>query len=79
MLGVSRNTVVIAYETLCAQDLILNVPGSGARVNNFAPMTLPPMARLLSAAMYPALVTLLHDPDGNPFYLRHPDRHYDPV
>jgi DNA-binding transcriptional regulator YhcF (GntR family) len=74
MLGVSRNTVLIAYETLAAENLIRNLHGSGARVSNFAPVTLPPMASLLSAAMYPELVTLFADPDGNPFYLRHPDR-----
>jgi DNA-binding transcriptional regulator YhcF (GntR family) len=74
MLGVSRNTVLIAYENLAAANLILNAQGSGARVNNFAPVTLPPMASVLSAAMYPEIVTLLGDPDGNPFYLRHPDR-----
>ena len=74
MLGVSRNTVLVAYESLAADDLIHNVRGSGARVNNFAPVTLPPMTTLLSAAMYPELVTLFADPDGNPFYLRHPDR-----
>ena len=74
MLGVSRNTVLIAYETLAAEDLIRNVHGSGARVSNFAPVTLPPMTSLQSAAMYPELVTLLCDLDGNPFYVRHPDR-----
>ena len=74
MLSVSRNTVLVAYESLAADDLIQNVRGSGARVNNFAPVTLPPMTGLLLAAMYPKLVTLLCDPDGNPFYLRHPDR-----
>lgn len=74
MLGVSRNTVLIAFESLAARDLIRNAHGSGARVSNYAPVTLPPMASLLSAAMYPEIVTLLDDPDGNPFYLRHPDR-----
>jgi DNA-binding transcriptional MocR family regulator len=73
MLGVSRNTVLVAYESLAADDLIDNVHGSGARVNNFAPVTLPPMTGLLSAAMYPELVTPFADPDGNPLYLRHPD------
>jgi DNA-binding transcriptional regulator YhcF (GntR family) len=74
MLGVSRNTVLVAYETLAADDLIQNAHGSGAHVKNFAPVTLPPMAGLLSTAMYPEIVTLFSDPDGNPFYLRHPDR-----
>ena len=74
MLGVSRNTVLIAYESLAADDLIRNVRGSGTRVNDFAPVTLPPMTGLLAAAMYPETITLLADPDGNPFYIRHPDR-----
>ena len=74
MLGVSRNTVMVAYESLAADDLIQSVRGSGARVNNVAPVTLPPITRLLSAAMYPELVTFFADPDGNPFYVRHPDR-----
>lgn len=74
MLGVSRNTVLVAYESLAADDLIRNVRGSGASVNNFAPVTLPPVTGILSAAMYPEVVTLLDDPDGNLFYLRHPAR-----
>lgn len=73
MLGVSRNTVLVAYESLAADDLVQNVRGSGALVKNFGPVTLPPMTKLLSAAMYPELVTVLCDPDGNPFYLRHPE------
>jgi DNA-binding FadR family transcriptional regulator len=74
MLSVSRNTVLLAYESLAADDLIYSVHGSGARVRNFAPPTLPPLTGLLSAAMYPELVTIFADMDGNPFYLRHPDR-----
>ena len=74
MLGVSRNTVVTAYELLAAEELIRNVHGSGALVNSYAPLTLPPMTGLLAAARYPEVVTLFADPDGNPFYLRHPDR-----
>lgn len=74
MLGVSRKTVLIAYENLAAANLIRNAHGSGARVSNAAPVTLPDMTCVLSAAMYPQTVTLLADPDGNLFYLRHPDR-----
>src|SRR5688572_7930224 len=72
LLGVSRNTVLIAYETLANQDLIRSAHGSGTRVCSFAAVTLPSMSSVLLAAMYPELVTLLHDPDGNPLYVRHP-------
>ncbi len=74
MLGISRNTVLIAYETLAAEDLILSEHGSGARVNNWAPVGLPTMAKLLYEARYPECITLLGDPDGNPLYLRHDTR-----
>ena len=74
LLGVSRNTVLIAYETLAARNLIRNVHGSGARVSTSAPVKLPSMASVLSAAMYPEMVTIFDDPDGNPLYMRHPDR-----
>ncbi len=71
MLGISRNTVLIAYETLAAEDLIRSQHGSGARVNNWEPVALPTMAKLLYHARYPECITLLSDPDGNPLYLRH--------
>ncbi|MGI9070915.1 MAG: GntR family transcriptional regulator [Bryobacteraceae bacterium] len=71
MLGISRNTVLIAYETLAAEDLIRSELGSGARVNNWAPAMLPSMAKLLHEARYPECITLVRDPDGNPLYLRH--------
>lgn len=74
MLGVSRNTVLIAYETLAAANLICSRHGSGARVNSAAALTLPPMADVLSAAMYPKAVSLFTDPDGNRIHLRHPER-----
>ena len=71
MLGVSRNTVLIAYETLAAEDLIRSERGSGAHVNNWAQVALPRMAILLHEAQYPERITLLADPDGNPLYIRH--------
>ena len=74
MPGGSRNPVPVAYESLAADDLIHNAHGSGARVNNFAPVTLPPKTGLLSVVMYPELVAHFADPGGNPFYLRYPDR-----
>ena len=61
MLSVSRNTVLVAYESLAADELIHNLHGSGARVTNCSPLALPPMTSLLSAAKYPNLVTLFAD------------------
>jgi DNA-binding transcriptional regulator YhcF (GntR family) len=74
-LGVSRNIVIIVYETLAASGLIRSKPGSGAWVSNVSPVTLPPVSTLLSAAKYPERLTLLDDQDGNPLYLRHPQEH----
>jgi len=71
MLGVSRNTVLVAYENLGAEDLIRSERGSGARVNNWVPVALPTMARLLYEARYPECITVFGDPDGNPLYVRH--------
>lgn len=71
MLGLSRNTVLIAYESLAAEDLIRSERGSRTRVNNWVPVVLPTTARLLHEAQYPERITLLGDPDGNPLYLRH--------
>jgi GntR family transcriptional regulator/MocR family aminotransferase len=71
MLGVSRNTILISYETLVAADLIRSERGSGAHVNDWAPVTLPTRAKLLYEARYPECLTLFRDADGNPLYLRH--------
>jgi GntR family transcriptional regulator/MocR family aminotransferase len=70
LLGVSRNTVMTAYETLDSDDLIRSERGSGARVNHWAPVAMPTMAQLLADARYPQRITLISDPDGNPLYLR---------
>ena len=53
LLGVSRNIVIVAYENLAADGLIRSEPGSGAWVEAAGPVSLPPMASVLSAAMYP--------------------------
>lgn len=74
MLGVSRNTILISYETLVAEDLIRSERGSGARVNDWAPVALPARAELLYEARYPECITLFRDPDGNNLYLRHDTR-----
>jgi len=72
MLGVSRNTVLTAYEALAADGLICSEPGSGMRIcstrttNGLLSMNLP---KLLRDGRYPVRKLCLADPDGNPFYL----------
>ena len=73
LLGVSRNVAIVAYEALTADGLIRSMHGSGAWINQFAPISLPPIRGLLSAAMYPERLSLFADPDGNLLYIRHPD------
>ncbi len=75
LLGVSRNIVIIAYENLAADGLIRSKPGSGASVSHVGLGPVPRAAALLSAAMYPEALTLFDDMDGNPLYIRHPQRH----
>jgi DNA-binding FadR family transcriptional regulator len=74
-LGVSRNIVIIVYETLAASGLISSKPGSGAWVSHVSPVSLPTVSTLLSAAKYPERLTLLDDQHGNLLYLRHPQEH----
>ena len=66
-LGVSRNTVVNAYEALAAEGVIATRIGSGTRVLGVRPARLDPR-RLLRDAQYPVDPVRLHDPDGNPVY-----------
>ncbi len=72
LLGVSRNTVLAAYDALVADDLIRGEPGSGMRVNRgpvVAGMHAIGIQRLLREAHYPAQTISFTDPDGNPMYL----------
>ena|SRR5438105_2311239 len=66
-LGVSRNTVVNAYEVLVAEGTVATRIGSGTRVLGVAPVRLDPR-RLLRDAQYPVDPVRLRDPDGNPVY-----------
>lgn len=66
-LGVSRNTVLTAYETLAAEGLVDARIGSGTRVRGPLRKRLDPM-QLLREAHYPADPVHFRDPDGNPIY-----------
>ena len=72
LLGVSRNTVLAAFDDLAADDLLRGERGAGMRVQNGAAvpqMTWFGLQRVIRAAGYPARVVTLTDQDGNPFYL----------
>jgi GntR family transcriptional regulator/MocR family aminotransferase len=74
ILGVSRNTVVAAYDDLAALGLIRAIAGAGVHVNGTAPlsgMRLAGVHALIEAAHFPANVLQSGDPDGNPIYLRY--------
>lgn len=74
VLGVSRNTVVAAYEELVAAGLIRAFRGAGTRVDAAAPLSgtaAEGARRLLDDAHFPANVSQIEDADGNLLYLRY--------
>jgi DNA-binding transcriptional regulator YhcF (GntR family) len=72
LLGVSRNTVLAAFDDLAADDLLRGARGAGMRVRSAAPeVTWFGLKQVIRAAGYPARMVALADPDGNPIYLRY--------
>ena len=74
ILGVSRNTVLAAYEELAADGLIRARRGSGTRLNGGATTSAPGLfglERVIRVSGYPAKILAFTDPDGNPLYIRH--------
>jgi len=74
LLGVSRNTVLAAFDALAADDLLRGEPGSGVRVRSgtaVPDVSWSGLRQVIRAAGYPARVVTLCDPDGNPIYLRY--------
>jgi GntR family transcriptional regulator/MocR family aminotransferase len=71
MLGVSRNTVLAAYDDLAATGLIEGRRGSEMRIVPPAKRHTSPFdpRRLLRQAQYPARTCALVDPDGTMLYL----------
>jgi len=71
MLGVSRNTIVIAYEHLVARGLIEGQPGSGMTIVATRPESSRPLEpwRLLREAQYPRRTVVVADPDGTAIHL----------
>jgi DNA-binding transcriptional regulator YhcF (GntR family) len=62
-LGVSRNTVLTAYDELKARGLIVGRRGAGMRVGPGAGMK---RFDVLRDAQYPSRTVVVHDPDRNP-------------
>jgi GntR family transcriptional regulator/MocR family aminotransferase len=67
-LGVSRNTVLAAYEVLAAEGVIAGRTGSGTVVRS-APAMKMDTRRLLRDAHFPTDAVRFQDADGNPVYL----------
>ena len=66
-LGVSRNTVLAAYETLAAEGVLAGRVGSGTVVRS-APSPRVDARQLMRDAHYPSDAVRLRDPDGNHVY-----------
>jgi DNA-binding FadR family transcriptional regulator len=68
-LGLSRNTVLTAYEELVAEGLLISRAGSATRVcAGGRPLAAPDWENLLRGSQYPADAFQLRDPDGNALY-----------
>ena len=74
LLGVSRNTVLFAYDELAAEGLIRGEHGSGMRVIAGTPhistrRLMQGLKEAVRAAQYPARTLDFTDRDGNSLYL----------
>ena len=71
ILGVSRNTVLAAYEELAADGVIEARRGVGMVIGGRGPRGLHALdpQRMLREAQFPARSVDLADPDGTPIYI----------
>jgi DNA-binding FadR family transcriptional regulator len=65
LLGVSRNTVLVAYDVLAAGGLIEGRRGAAMLVRAPRGSGVPDLYRLLRDAQYPTASLSIGDPDGN--------------
>jgi GntR family transcriptional regulator/MocR family aminotransferase len=70
-LGVSRNTVLTAYDELKARGVIAGRRGAGMRIVAASGMRGFDLRRLLGEAQYPTRRITVKDPDGNVLYLNY--------
>jgi GntR family transcriptional regulator/MocR family aminotransferase len=68
-LGVSRNTVLAAYEELTARGLLRSRRGAGIYVDGAVGDHGFDPRRIMREAQYPARSIAIRDQDGNPLYL----------
>src|SRR5262249_20094006 len=73
LLGVSRNTMLAAYDVLAAKGRLRGGRGSGMRGTRAASGPLA-LHRAIRESGYPARTLGLRDPDGNPLYINHAGR-----
>jgi GntR family transcriptional regulator/MocR family aminotransferase len=71
LLGVSRNTVLTAYDELAAEGLIAGRRGAAMLVAARGAVGALDLRRLLRDAQYPARTLSIGDPDGNVIDLSH--------
>ena len=70
LLGVSRNTVLAAFDDLAAEDLLRGARGAGMVVQTKAPeVSWSGLKQVIRESGYPARAVSLTDADGNPIYL----------
>ena len=64
LLGISRNTVLTAYDELSADGFIQGRRGAAMMVRTTRTVGVPDVHRLLCDAQYPARTVAISDPDG---------------
>jgi GntR family transcriptional regulator/MocR family aminotransferase len=69
LLGVSRNTVLTAYDELVADGFIQGRRGAAMVVRTTRTGGVPDLHRLLRDAQYPARTVAISDPDGTEIHL----------
>jgi DNA-binding GntR family transcriptional regulator len=71
LLGVSRHTILGAYDELASRGLLRGEPGSGMRIAAGTLRRMPSIDLLAAIrdAHFPARILSFGDPDGNPLYL----------
>jgi DNA-binding transcriptional regulator YhcF (GntR family) len=68
-LGVSRNTILTAYEELTARGFVRSRQGAGMYVCVPSPFSRFDLRFVMRDAQYPSQTVALRDQDGNPLYL----------
>ena len=70
-LGVSRNTVLAAYEELASRGFVRSRPGAGMYVCVPAPLAVLDLKTIMRDAHYPVRSIRLRDQDGNALYINY--------